>query len=93
MKKTRSLKKERVKLEELGLYIRTINIDYKPKNNKELANLISEHFNLICLEIDIEQHYVLYEHYEELSKIDEDYELDFRREEYFRNLGKSNPFY
>jgi hypothetical protein len=91
--KTTSKQKERVKIEDLGLLTRTIEADYNPKNNKEMAELISEHFNVICEESDIEEYLVIYEHYEELLQCHEDFELESRRHRYFQSINKSNPFY
>lgn len=85
-------KRERVKIEELGLLIKTIQLDYSPTTNKEMSDLISEYFNVICIEEDIDQYYILYDHHEELVKVYEDYELESRREEYFQSLGTKNPF-
>lgn len=85
--------KKRIEIEEIGLYLRTIQIDYPNKNNKEMAELISRHFDVICEEEDIDNYHVLYEHHEELQKRDEDYELESRREAYFQSIGRSNPFY
>lgn len=84
---------KKVRIEDLGLYIRTIQMDYKPKNNEQLAELISEHFNVICDEEDLEQYNVLYDYHEELYKAHEDYELEDRRINYFRQQGLNNPFY
>jgi hypothetical protein len=90
MEKTSNQK--RIEIEEIGLYLRTIQMDYSPKNNKEMAELISKHFNVICEEEDVDNYHVLYEHHEELNKRDEDYELESRREAYFQSIGQSNPF-
>lgn len=90
--KTTSKQKEKVKIEDLGLLTKTINLDYNPKNNKEMADLISEHFDIICEESDIDQYLVLYEHHEELLKSDEDFELENRKHKYFLNTNKFNPY-
>lgn len=79
----------RVTMSEIGLYLRTIYLDYTPKDNQETADLITHNFNVLCLVEDIE-------HYEELhSTLAEmqDYELVSRRVNYFRELGEDNPFY
>lgn len=84
MNKTNNL--PRVSLDELGMFLKTIELDYKPKNNQERAELITTHFHVLCLVEDIE-------HYEELhAQLNRDYELVSRREEYFRELGTFNPF-
>lgn len=93
MKNLKQKNLEEVKLEDLGLYIRTISIDYKPKNNKKMAELISDHFSVICTEENIEHYNILYEHHEELVQHHEDFELESRRESYFKSQGVSNPFY
>jgi hypothetical protein len=79
--------KPRVRLDEIGLYLRTIQADYKPETNQEMADLITQHFNVLCLVEDIE-HYLELEH----NHIIQDYELDSRRAKYFSQLGLRNPF-
>ena len=77
--------KPRVQMQELGVFLRTIEIDFKPQNNAERAQLITEYFPVLCLEEDVDK-------YEMLSNIQEDYELESRRESYFQSIGKINPF-
>jgi hypothetical protein len=77
--------KPRVTLGELGLYLRTIELDYKPQDNQERADLISQFFNVICYKEDVD-------HYEQLSHRHYDWELESRREEYFKALNAINPF-
>ena len=72
-------------MQELGVFLRTIEIDFKPQNNAERAQLITEYFPVLCLEEDVDR-------YEMLSNIKEDYELESRRESYFQSIGKINPF-
>lgn len=81
--------RERVRMDEIGLYLRTIQLDYKPEDNQEMADLITQHFNVLCLVEDVE-HYLELEH--DYSIINEDYELEDRRVEYFNRLGHNNPF-
>jgi len=81
--------RERIRLDEIGLYLRTIQLDYKPEDNQEMADLITQHFNVLCLVEDI-QHYLELEHNHTI--INEDYELDSRRAKYFSQLGLRNPF-
>lgn len=81
--------RERVRLDEIGLYLRTIQLDYKPEDNQEMADLITQHFNVLCLVEDVE-HYLELEH--DLNIIKEDYELEDRRAKYFSELGLRNPF-
>ena len=82
--------KPRVTMLDIGLYLRTIHLDYKPKDNQEMADLITEHFPVICLVEDIEQYETMC-YYNSLIAED-DYELMSRREKYFRQLGILNPF-
>lgn len=77
--------KPRVQMQELGVFLKTIEIDFNPQNNAERAQLITEHFPVLCLEEDVDR-------YEMLSNIQEDYELESRRESYFQSIGKINPF-
>ena len=79
--------KPRVRMDEIGLYLRTIQLDYKPEDNQEMADLITQFFNVLCLVEDIE-HYLQLEH----NHIIQDYELDSRRAKYFSQLGLRNPF-
>lgn len=81
--------RERVRMDEIGLYLRTIQLDYKPEDNQEMADLITQHFNVLCLVEDVE-HYLELEH--DLNIINEDYELEDRRAKYFSELGLRNPF-
>jgi hypothetical protein len=83
-------------MDEIGLYLRTIQADYKPKTNQEMADLITQFFNVLCLPEDIDHYEALFQ--EELlqhraSITSEDWELESRRSEYFSKLGRSNPFH
>jgi hypothetical protein len=82
--------KPKVELHELGLFLKTIELDFKPSTNEERAELISRYFPVACTVEDIE----MYEQSEYNFKqiIQEDYELLSRRENYFNSLGVSNPF-
>jgi hypothetical protein len=82
--------KPRVKMDEIGLYLRTIRADYKPETTQEMADLITQFFNVLCLPEDIEHYETLF--YEGLKQ-QEDLELESRRHEYFSKLNRSNPFY
>jgi hypothetical protein len=81
--------KPRVTMEEIGLFLKTIEADYSPRNNAHRAKLITQYFPVICLEEDVD-------HYEELcnvrNEIVEDYELEDRRHSYFQSLNTKNPF-
>jgi hypothetical protein len=76
----------KVRIDEIGMYLRTIELDYRPSNNKERAELITTHFNVCCLPEDIIYYEMLHREYSR------DYELAARREGYFRELGTYNPF-
>lgn len=81
--------KPKVRLDEIGLYLRTIQLDYKPNSHQEMADLITQHFNVLCLVEDIEHYLELEYNY----SIKEDFELEDRRVDYFNKINKSNPFY
>lgn len=78
--------REHVKIEDIGMYLRLIHMDYEPKNNNELAELISENFNVICIARDIEVYETLhvnyqdYEDYEKLSRMIENGNVEFNIE-------------
>jgi hypothetical protein len=78
-------KRERVRIDELGLYIKTITIDYGTMSTQEMADLITHYFNVICLPEDIEE-------YVNLRQPQIDYELENRREEYFQSINRINPY-
>jgi predicted kinase len=64
-------KKPKIQLEDLGIYIQLIQWEYNPENNKQIADLISEYFNVDCQEKDIEIYDALHvqnEDYEKLSR-------------------------
>lgn len=76
----------RVRQDEIGMFLRAIELDYSPNSNEERAELVTTHFDVLCLVEDIE-------HYEMLHReLARDYELAARREAYFRELGTHNPF-
>jgi len=77
----------RVQMHELGMYLTTIDLDYAPSNNKEMADLITEHFGVLCLEEDIEHYEELAFHFNEI--LHEDFELESRRQEYYDVSGLS----
>lgn len=80
--------RERVRLDEIGLYIRTINQDYKVESHQEMADLITEHFNVICLKEDVKYYEELEFYHKELTIIqNEDYELESRKHNYFLRTG------
>lgn len=82
--------KKRVRLDEIGLYIRTINQDYKVKSHQEMADLITEHFNVICLEEDVKYYEELEFYHREMQNAiiqNEDHELESRKHNYFLRTG------
>lgn len=74
--------RRKVTLQEIGVYIKVIKLDFNPKDNKELAELISDTFNLICKEKDINDYERLYI----VNSQIEDYELENRKQEYGINF-------
>lgn len=83
--------KPRVRMDEIGLYLRTIEAEYKPKDNQERADLITQFFDVLCLPEDIEHYEALYEE-DSLKSIEMDWELESRRNQYFSELNRINPF-
>ena len=84
MQETKNL--PRVRQDEIGMFLRTIELDYRPNSNKERAELITTHFDVLCLVEDIEHYEILH------AQLARDYELAARREAYCRELGTHNPF-
>jgi hypothetical protein len=74
-------------MHELGMYLFAIELDYSPSNNKEMAQLITENFGVLCLEEDIQHYEELTFHYNEI--LNEDFELESRRQEYYDVTGLS----
>jgi hypothetical protein len=83
MSKVKKIK--RVRMDELGLYLNTIELDHKPRTNKERAELVTKYFNVKCLEEDVDNYEKLLREYDYI--VQEDYELESRRQEYFSHLG------
>jgi hypothetical protein len=79
----------RVRMDEIGLFLKTIELDYCPKDNEERAQLITDNFPVICLKEDVDK----YE--ERLNKtfIEEDWELEGRRHTYLQSLGVNNSYF
>jgi hypothetical protein len=82
--------KPKVELHELGLFLKTIELDFKPSTNEERAELISRYFPVVCTVEDIEMYELSEYNFKQI--IQEDYKLLSRRENYFNSLGVSNPF-
>lgn len=84
-----SKKVKRVRMDELGLFLSTIELDHKPRNNKERAELVSKYFNVECLEEDVIGYEKLLKDYDYITH--EDFELESRRQEYF--LGNISVYF
>jgi hypothetical protein len=79
----------RVQMEDLGLYLTTIQAEFQPRTRQEMADFISHYFKVICLPEDIVHYEELHAHH---KKIEQDWELESRREAHFQKLGLQNPF-
>jgi hypothetical protein len=75
----------RVQMHELGMYLSAIELDYEPVNNKERAELITQHFGVLCLEEDVTYYEDLSHYYAQV--ISEDYEVEDRRQAYYDVTG------
>ena len=56
----KKIKRKKVQLNEIGLYIRLIYLDYKVQSPSHLATLITEHFNKECSVEDIKKYEQIY---------------------------------
>lgn len=68
----RKIKRKKAQLDELGMFIRLLQIDYVIKSKEHLVTLIAEHFNKVCDVADIERYeqmHVVQEDYEKLSRM------------------------
>jgi hypothetical protein len=74
--------KPRVTQSEIGLYIRTVELDYIITSNQELADLITHYFGVICLEEDVIKY----------KNPTTDWELESRRADYFNAINRINPY-
>jgi hypothetical protein len=74
--------KPRIKQDEIGLYMRTVELDYVITSNQEYADLITHFFGVICLEEDVIKY----------KTMAHDWELESRREEYFSSINRINPY-
>ena len=77
--------RERVKVEDVGVYLKLIQMDYQCDSDDQLATLISEQFNVDCREQDIQAYENLYklkefEDYEKLSRMAEYGNVEYRIE-------------
>lgn len=81
---------ERVRLDEIGMYLKAITLEYGDIDNRQMSILITKNFKVLCTEQDVDNYEVL-EHYHN-ARIEEDYELEARRDKYFRSLNTPNPY-
>ena len=68
----RKIKRKKAQLDELGMFIRLLQIDYVIKSKEHLVTLIAEHFNKVCDVADIERYeqmHIIQEDYEKLSRM------------------------
>lgn len=75
----------KVRIEELGMFLRTIKLDYKAKSNEEYAKLVTEFFDVLCTKEDVDN-------YEQLCILQEDFELESRKQSYFNKIGLPIPY-
>lgn len=61
--------KQKIKQSEIGLYLRIIQMDCSPSSTEEMAQLIEEHFNVICTEEDIRNYELLFQEQEDYEKL------------------------
>lgn len=80
-----SKKVKRVRMDELGLFLSTIALDHKPRNNKESAELVTKYFNVLCLEEDVDNYERLAREYDYITH--EDFELESRKQDYFLSIS------
>jgi hypothetical protein len=62
MNKTKNIKK--VEQNEIGIYLKAIEIDYHNTNVAQKAKLISDTFGVECTEEDVNKYYKIMEDYE-----------------------------
>lgn len=83
MKALNKTKLKKVDIRNIGIFAKTILLDHKPSNNKELAKLISDTFNCICTIKDLKKYEQLYEYQRTIEEITgEDYSLESRKQEF-----------
>jgi hypothetical protein len=77
-------KKEKVSVDELRLYLTTIELDFKPSNNEQRISLLKQYFEIVITEKEFED-FEMSEYWEE-KFFGEDFELENRKHEYFLKL-------
>ena len=81
----RKIKRKKAQLDELGMFIRLLQIDYVIKSKEHLVTLIAEHFNKVYDVADIERYeqmHVVQEDYEKLSRMVSNGNLEHLIEDY-----------
>lgn len=81
---------ERVRLDEIGMYLKAIAFEYGDIDNRQMSILITRNFKVLCTEQDVDNYEVLEQYHN--ARIEEDYELEARRDKYFRSLNTPNPY-
>lgn len=81
---------ERVRLDEIGMYLKAITLEYGDIDNRQMSILITKNFKVLCTEQDVDNYEVLEQYHN--ARIEEDYELEARRDKYFRSLNTPNPY-
>ncbi len=69
MDRFKIIERQPVSLEDIGIYLRLIHMDYSPVSDEEMAYLISEQFNVDCTANDIMYYERLHIEMEDLEKI------------------------
>jgi len=69
MDRFKIIERQPVSLEDIGIYLRLIHMDYFPVSDEEMAYLISEQFNVDCTANDIMYYEKLHIEMEDLEKI------------------------
>jgi hypothetical protein len=77
-------KEEKVSVDELRLYLTTIELDFKPSNNEQRISLLKQYFEIVITEKEF-QDFEMSEYWEE-KFFGEDFELESRKHEYFLKL-------
>ena len=77
-------KEEKVSIDELRLYLTTIELDFKPSNNEQRISLLKQYFGVIITEKEFRD-FEMSEYWEE-KFFGEDFELEARKHEYFLKL-------
>jgi hypothetical protein len=77
-------KEEKVSVDELRLYLTTIELDFKPSNNEQRISLLKQYFEIVITEKEFKD-FEMSEYWEE-KFFGEDFELENRKHEYFLKL-------